>query len=336
MYYISRIINKFLRRVTLIIKITLGSLFDIIKLILSPLYLLVKLIKWLFIPRRAGFFPSNKRRRKTDFQKTDKYRTWAKQNKPYLTKDSLLKDVQSLHHQINDPLGGIINIQKEHSKYIQKKSKNQIHCLEDNQDIILKKMQSMETDINELKSGANILIKCVEGGQAIEKDIKTLHGTIETLEKKVNTINVYEIPNQDISNEQLSNKIKALEDENNASRIDSIEDTLNKNIKLEIETNELRGEQYDILLKAMKSLENKMEECITIKELREEYGNPNSVPQKKEDIIKFKLSDFKGDTEGDKVRQEEYDYHQEEKYWSERAKQAYDDYMSEPREFHDE
>ncbi len=197
-------------------------------------------------------------------------------------------------------------------------------------------MQSMETDINELKSGANILIKCVEGGQAIEKDIKTLHGTIETLEKKVNTINVYEIPNQDISNEQLSNKIKALEDENNASRIDSIEDTLNKNIKLEIETNELRGEQYDILLKAMKSLENKMEECITIKELREEYGNPNSVPQKKEDIIKFKLSDFKGDTEGDKVRQEEYDYHQEEKYWSERAKQAYDDYMSEPREFHDE
>ena len=256
MYYISRIIYKFLRRVRLIIKITLGSLFDIIKLILSPLYLLVKLIKWLFIPRRAGFFPSNKRRRKTDFQKTDKYRTWAKQNKPYLTKDSLLKDVQSLHHQINDPLGGIINIQKEHSKYIQKKSKNQFHCLEDNQDIILKKMQSMENDIKELKSGANILIKCVEGGRDLEKDIK--------------------------------------------------------------------------------ALEDRMEECITIKELREEYGNPNSVPQKKEDIIKFKLSDFKGDTEGDKVREEEYDYHQEHKYWSKRAKEAYDDHMSEPKEFHDE
>lgn len=224
MYYISRIIYKFLRRVRLIIKITLGSLFDIIKLILSPLYLLVKLIKWLFIPRRAGFFPSNKRRRrKTDFQKTDKYRTWAKQNKPYLTKDSLLKDVQSLHHQINDPLGGIKNIQDEHSRYIQKSSKNKISCLEDNMDMVLDKLKAFE-------------------------DRMSKYATIEDLKR---------LPNPSFMSD------------------DSM-------------------------------------------------------------IAQFNISDFKGDTEGDKVREEEYDYHQEHKYWSKRAKEAYDDHMSEPKEFHDE
>ena len=101
-----------------------------------------------------------------------------------------------------------------------------------NQDIILKKIESMETDIKELKSGANILIKCVEEGVDFEKDIK------------------------------------ALKDENNASRIDSIEDTLNKNLKLDIKVDELRGDQYDILIKAMKSLEDRMDKYITVEDLR--------------------------------------------------------------------
>jgi hypothetical protein len=31
------------------------------------------------------------------------------------------------------------------------------------------------------------------------------------------------------------------------------------------------------------------------------------------------------------VRKEEYDYHQESKYWDRRAKEAYEDHMSEPK-----
>jgi len=46
-------------------------------------------------------------------------------------------------------------------------SKNQIHCLEDNMDMVLNKIKALE-------DGANILIKCVEAGVKAEKDIEAL------------------------------------------------------------------------------------------------------------------------------------------------------------------
>ena len=73
---------------------------------------------------------------------------YVKNNDNYLTVQSLSKDVQSLHNQINDPLGGIQNIQDEHSRFIQKNAKNRLQCLEDNVDMLLKKTEDLENITN--------------------------------------------------------------------------------------------------------------------------------------------------------------------------------------------
>tara|TARA_R110002020_G_scaffold145092_3_gene318334 strand:- start:1937 stop:2821 length:885 start_codon:yes stop_codon:yes gene_type:complete len=243
----------------------------------------------------------------------------------YLSPKSLLNDIRAikgtdelqtnriarLEHEIHDPLGGILNIQEEHSRYIQKSSKNQISCLEDNVDMVLDRLRTAEAKnkalednyvginkVNDLQIGNKKAIKALEA--KVNNQSELIHAVSELIDDDT----VYWKVDDDVIN-----KIKALEDENNASRIDSIENTLNKNIKLDIETDKLRGEQHDILLKAMKALEAK------VTKLQLDTSDLTFLPAD-DDMV---------------VRKEEYDYHQESKYWDRRAKEAYEDHMSEPK-----
>ena len=216
MYYISRKLNIILRRIITVIKIVVLSLFDIVKLILSPLYLLVKVIKWIFKSQGVDLFPSKRKRRRTDFQKTSKYKAWSKQNhrvctynnpdfevkqgryvkkdESFLTLESLASDVKSLHNQVNDPLGGILNIQDEHSRYIQKSSKNQISCLEDNMDMVLDKIKALEDRDKVLSTRINNQLELInDNDERIENCFNGLESSqlkylIDILAKKVRAL----------------------------------------------------------------------------------------------------------------------------------------------------
>jgi len=162
MFYKSRKLNIIRRRVTTIIQIIIASVFDLIKLVLLPLWLVIKLIKMPF--RLAGRTFSNKQRKRRKRNAMNKYKRskrvctynnpdfkiengrYVKNNDKYLTVQSLSKDVQSLLNQINDPLGGIKNIQDEHSRFIQKNAKNRLQCLEDNVDMLLNKLSIIDEE----------------------------------------------------------------------------------------------------------------------------------------------------------------------------------------------
>ena len=262
MSYKSRNIDRLSKSIAIALTITVCGFLDIIKVILWPFK------RFISIFRRGNF---------------NEVKFGRDSNEMYLSLESLSKDIKSLHHQINDPIGGIKNIQDEHSKFIQKSGKNRLQCLEDNidevyvrlnrikvlednQDIVLKKMQSMETDVKELKSGANILITCVETIEQHEKDIKALKKTVK-LNDRQRTINTLSTVGGLLNNaiKKNTDKIKVLDD---------------KVSKLQLDASDLTFLPAD------------------------------------DDMI---------------VRKEEYDYHQESKYWDKQVKEAYEDHMEDRR-----
>ena len=128
------------------IKKILSFPFAVIKLILSPLYI-----------ARAVFFPA----------KRSKY--------PRLDSDVYNK-LNKINKQINDPLGGIKNIQDEHSRYIHKLSKNKISCLEDNMNMAIVKIKTLEDKkasneyINSYLDVGGRLLNTEKGIKALEED----------------------------------------------------------------------------------------------------------------------------------------------------------------------
>jgi len=160
--------------------------------------LLNRITKVLFLPIKLTIrllsggrvFPSKAQRARIKVEKYYARKRWEtamnpnlnsgrrKENSttPYLSIHSLKEDVQSLHNQINDPLGGIKNIQDEHSRFIQKNAKNRLQCLEDNVDMLLKKYIPKRYSY----------IKAVENKvKALEEENKELKHNIELIQNNL-------------------------------------------------------------------------------------------------------------------------------------------------------
>jgi len=102
-----------------------------------------------------------------------------------------------------------------------------------------------------------------------EDSLKALQDRVKQLSDRIN--NQLELINDnddDINNKikthwheirDIKNRLRTEERQNNSTnRIDSIEDCLNKNIKIDTKADDLRRDQHEILLKAMKALETKV------------------------------------------------------------------------------
>jgi len=203
--------------------------------------------------------------------------------------------------------------------------------------------------------------------------ISELSSKFKTLEKRVNVLDTYEMPYQDIGNEQLSDRIKALEDKfkNEIEPIDKIhkeicseikwskkdikalEDASNKEIQAIKETMMINIGELHLKTDEIKALEDKV--TTNKDEIFHEYGinsrlisleNTSVTHRSKLKALDKKVTKLQLDTSDltflpadddcDKVFREEYDYHQEAKYWDKKSKEAYEDHMCEPQRRHDD
>ena len=119
------------------------------------------------------------------------------------------KTVVELSDQINDPLGGIKNIQDEHSRFIQKNAKNRLQCLEDNINMVLNKLKALEDNSLDITSGYfRAFEKDVSAASlSNKKAIRDIKEDIVKLKLKHNNVKsnlVFQLPDDDEIFEQTA------------------------------------------------------------------------------------------------------------------------------------